>query len=126
MVEKAKNANFWTDGSFSVIFFPRYCQDLTKTLKQVWYGLLGYVAVETAKNVNFWTDGPFSVIFFSMLQEEPNYYTLRQVWYGSLEYGMVKMTKKLTSIYTVYLQSHFFPLLAGPNEDIETGLAGPN
>ena len=68
----AKNANFWSDGSIVVIFPPCYQQDLTKTLKHVWYALVWLGMVEMAKNTNFWSDGPIVVIFSPTLSAGPN------------------------------------------------------
>ena len=44
--------------------FSSYRQDLFKTLRQVCYGLVGYVMVKMAKNANFSNNGLFSVSFF--------------------------------------------------------------
>ena len=68
----AKNANFWSDGPIAVIFFPRYQQDLTKTLKHVLYALVWLGMVEMAKNTNFWSNGPIVVIFFPTLSAGSN------------------------------------------------------
>ena len=41
---------------FSLSFFPRYRQDSTKTLSQVWYGLVWYSWVKMPENAIFWTN----------------------------------------------------------------------
>ena len=59
MVKMAKNANFWTNGLFYVIFFPTLSVELNCDIEigLAWFG--GYAMVKIAKTANFLTNGLF-------------------------------------------------------------------
>ena len=74
MVEMAKNANFWSNGLIVVIFFPRYQQDLTKTLKHGWYGLVWWKWPILTILINFDNLDIFLYIFDNFNKKSDTFY----------------------------------------------------